>query len=225
MRTGHTHMTGAIGVLLAAGFFAGGSQMSPAAESPSDHQRSHGATGHGGSASRTQGCEPFRTPGASAGIEGAKSFPSATALEGVQIETTDVKPYELLFEQVLRADPVMRLDHPQVDRLRGYCYRDVLIVVRQDIKTPRPTGWVQINFVVADVSAVKQELEEAVSRTPLARQDEAEQSKVVRIRLKPDVPRSHCRAIRLEVGGPEGFMVGFDQFKAGSCKGEGTEGR
>ncbi len=32
-------------------------------------------------------------------------------------------------------------------------------MVRQDLRTARPTGWVQINFSVADVTAVQEEVE------------------------------------------------------------------
>ena len=56
--------------------------------------------------------------------------------------------YEQFFESVLQSPVVQRVDHPRLDSLRGYCYRGVLIVVRQDFRTPRPTGWVQINFLV-----------------------------------------------------------------------------
>ena len=70
------------------------------------------------------------------------------ALESVQVETSDIRLYEQFFEAVLQAPVVQRADHPRADSLRGYCYRDVLIVVRQDFRTPRPTGWVQINFLV-----------------------------------------------------------------------------
>jgi hypothetical protein len=45
----------------------------------------------------------------------------------------------------------------------------------------------------------------------------------VRLRLKSDVARNNCRATRLEASGPEGFMIGFDQFKEGSCKTEKKE--
>ena len=61
--------------------------------------------------------------------------------ESLQVETSDITRYEQFFESVLRAPVVQRMDHPQVDSLRGYCYRGVLIVVRQDLRTPRPTGW------------------------------------------------------------------------------------
>ena len=68
--------------------------------------------------------------------------------ESVQVETSDIRLYEQFFEAVLQAPVIQRADHPRADSLRGYCYRDVLIVVRQDFRTPRPTGWVQINFLV-----------------------------------------------------------------------------
>jgi hypothetical protein len=147
--------------------------------------------------------------------------PSHDQLEGVQIETSDIGLYEHLFTQVLHAEEVQRIDHPQVDHLRGYCYRNMLIVVRQDINTPRPTGWVQVNFSVADVGILQQELEQALRESDLAQLDVAERTKIVRLRLKPDVPRNRCRVTRLEVNGPEGFMIGFDQVKEGSCKADG----
>jgi hypothetical protein len=75
--------------------------------------------------------------------------------ESVQVETSDITRYEQFFEAVLHAPVVQSLDHPQMDRLRGYCYRGVLIVIRQDLRTARPTGWVQINFTVSDVAAVQ----------------------------------------------------------------------
>ncbi len=42
---------------------------------------------------------------------------------------------------------------------------------------------------------------------------EEERAKIVRFRLKPEVTRGHRKAIRFEVTGPEGFMIGFDQYK------------
>lgn len=149
------------------------------------------------------------------------SPPSASSppeLAGLQIETSDIGLHERFFLQALHAPEVQRIDHPQVDLIRGYCYRNVLIVVRQDIKTPRPTGWVQLNFAVADVGMVQQQLEQALRDSDLAKVDEAERKKVVRLRYKPDVPRNNCRVDRLEVNGPEGFMIGFDQVKKDSCK-------
>jgi hypothetical protein len=151
----------------------------------------------------------------------APSLPSASSrseLEGIQIETSDIGSYELFLSQILKADEVQRIDHPQVDFIRSYCYRDVLIVVRQDVKTPRPTGWVQVNFSVADVGDVQTQIEQALRDSDVAKRDEAERAKVVRLRLKSDVARNNCRAARLEVSGPEGFMIGFNQFKEGSCK-------
>jgi hypothetical protein len=142
-------------------------------------------------------------------------------LEGVQIETSDIGLHERFFSQILHAPEVQRMDHPQIDSLRSYCYRNVLIAIRQDIKTPRPTGWVQLNFSVADVGQLQQEFEHVVQESDLAQLDDAERAKVVRVRFKPDVPRNNCRVARLEVNGPEGFMLGFDQFKEGSCKTDG----
>lgn len=148
---------------------------------------------------------------------------SREGLQGIQLETSDMAPYELFFVKVLHAKEVQRIDHPQIDLLRGYCYRNVLIVVRQDVKTPRPTGWVQVNFSVADVGALQQEVEQALRESDVAKLDDAERAKVIRLRLKADVPRNNCRVARLEVSGPEGFMIGFDQLKGGSCKTEETQ--
>ena len=149
------------------------------------------------------------------------SLPSGSSrseLEGIQLETSDIGLYELFFSHVVQADEVQRIDHPQIDFIRGYCYRNVLMVVRQDVKTPRPTGWVQVNFSVASVGDVQKEIEQALRDSDVAKLTDAERAKVVRLRLKPDVPRSNCRVDRLELNGPEGFMIGFDQFKEGSCK-------
>lgn len=140
-------------------------------------------------------------------------------LEGIQIESSDIGLYERFFSQIVHADEVQRIDHPQIDFIRAYCYRNTLIVVRQDLKTPRPTGWVQVNFSVADVGEVQKRFEQALRDSDLATIDEAERRKVVRLRFKSDVPRNNCRADRLEVNGPEGFMIGFDQLRQGSCKG------
>lgn len=133
--------------------------------------------------------------------------------ESVQVETSDIARYEQFFESVLHAPVVQSLDHPQVDRLRGYCYRGVLIVVRQDLRMPRPTGWVQINFAVLDVAAVQAEVEGSYRASTLSQLAEEERTKIVRFRLKPEVSRGHRKAIRFEVTGPEGFMIGFDQYK------------
>jgi hypothetical protein len=140
------------------------------------------------------------------------------AFEGIQIETSDLVRYETFFREVLQAAEVQRRDHPGLDNLRGYCYRDVLVVVRQDLKTARPTGWVQINFTVPDAAAVQRELEDRIAKSSLAKMDESGKSAIVRLRLKPDVRRGDCKATRLEVGGPEGFMVGFDQIKTETCE-------
>ena len=145
-----------------------------------------------------------------AAIQGSASL---EGFESVQLETSDITRYEQFFESVLHAQVVQSLDHPQVDRLRGYCYRDVLIVVRQDLRTPRPTGWVQINFAVSDVAAVQAEVEGAFRASTLPQLAEEERAKIVRFRLKPEVSRGHRKATRFEVTGPEGFMIGFDQYK------------
>jgi hypothetical protein len=133
--------------------------------------------------------------------------------ESVQVETSDITRYEQFFESVLHAPVVQRMYHPQMDRLRGYCYRGVLIVVRQDLRTPRPTGWVQINFTVSDVAAVQAEVEGSYRASALSQLAEEERMKIVRFRLKPEVSRGHRKATRFEVTGPEGFMIGFDQYK------------
>jgi hypothetical protein len=196
------HILTLIGSLLVVAPFA------VAEEAPSHRGHGDGPTSRFESGSGT--CQPPPIHGS--------GRPESAVLEGVQIETSDIQSHELFFETILKAQPILRIDHPQVDHLRGYCYRDVLIIVRQDLKTARPTGWIQVNFSVSDAAAVKEEIEQALQASPVAQRGEAERSKVVRIRLKPDVPRSNCRAVRLEVGGPEGFMIGFDQFKEGSCK-------
>jgi hypothetical protein len=133
--------------------------------------------------------------------------------QSVQVETSNVTRYEQFFESVLHAQIVQSLDHSQVDRLRGYCYRGVLIVVRQDLRTPRPTGWVQINFMISDVAALQGELEQAYRASAVYQLTEEDRAKIVRFRLKPDVMRGDRHVIRLEVAGPEGFMIGFDQVK------------
>ena len=154
----------------------------------------------------------------------SSSSPSTLeALESIQFETSDIAVYERFFSQVLRAPEVERVDHPQRDTLRGYCYRDVLIVVRQDFRSPRPTGWVQINFSVPDVAEVQRQLEEALRGSDLAKLGEEERAKIVRLRLKPEVTRHNCKAARLEVAGPEGFMIGFDQFKESGCSLNGQQ--
>ena len=138
---------------------------------------------------------------------------SLDGFESVQVETSNITRHEQFFETVLHALVVLRMDHPQVDSLRGYCYRGVLIVVRQDLRTPRPTGWVQINFTVSDVAALQGELEQAYRASSVYQLSEADRAKIVRFRLKPDVMREDRQVIRLEVAGPEGFMIGFDQDK------------
>jgi hypothetical protein len=160
-----------------------------------DHPQTH-------SASRERTCKAAMQDPAS--LEG---------FESVQVETSDITRYEQFFEFVLRAPVVQRMDHPQVDSLRGYCYRGVLIVIRQDLRTPRPTGWVQINFTVPDVAAVQEEVEVSYRASTLSQLAEEERAKIVRFRFKPEVTRDHRKAIRFEVAGPEGFMVGFDQYK------------
>jgi hypothetical protein len=161
-----------------------------------------GGAGHGGSL------------GGSECVPGLPSAGDMTALESLQVETSDIRLYEDFFERYLRIPAYLRLDHPQVDHVRAYCYRNVLIVVRQDVKSPRPTGWVQVNFVVPDLQAVQRELEDAARRLASA---EA-RSAAYRLRLKSDVPRNHCRVDRLELSGPEGFMIGFNRVREGTCR-------
>lgn len=133
--------------------------------------------------------------------------------DGVQIETSDIGLFEQFFETVLHAAPVQRVDHPGADRLRGYCYRGVLIVVRQDLRAARPTGWVQINFHVTNVAAVQEQIEHTYQMSAVSQLAEVERTKIVRFRFKPDVMRGDRKVSRFEVGGPEGFMIGFDQDK------------
>ncbi|MDE3119628.1 MAG: hypothetical protein KGL03_11505, partial [Nitrospirota bacterium] len=90
----------------------------------------------------------------------------------------------------------------------------ILVVVRKNHESPRPTGWVQLNFAVPDVEIVQRELETTLAEPRLASLSQAERERVVRIRLKPDVRRGNRKAIRLEVLGPEGFVVGFNQYKS-----------
>jgi hypothetical protein len=132
----------------------------------------------------------------------------------VQIETSDITLHERFFEQVLHADSIQRLDHPQTDVIRVYCLRDVVVVIRQDLRSPHPTGWVQINFVVKDATAIQETLQAAVRESSLAQATQADREKVVRFRMKPGVMRGHRKVDRLEVYGPEGFLIGFDQPKS-----------
>ena len=136
--------------------------------------------------------------------------------DGVQLETSDIGLFEQFFEIVLQAPLVQHADHPQADRLRGYCYRGVLIVVRQDLRTVRPTGWVQLNFRVSNVKAVQEEIERVYRGSSIAQLAEADRSKIVRFRFKRDVMRGDRKVSRFEVAGPEGFMVGFDQDQMSS---------
>jgi hypothetical protein len=135
------------------------------------------------------------------------------SLESVQVETSNIKTFEAFFGAVLKAPLVEHRDHPDKDSVRGYCYRGIRIIVRQEHAVPRPTGWVQINFTVSDVGIVQRELEVALKSSPVASLNEMERDKIVRVRLKPDVRRGDRKAIRLEVAGPEGFMIGFNQYK------------
>ena len=162
-----------------------------------------------GTSHASEGHKQQETPCQGSGAETA----SSDSLENVQIETSDIRSFQQFFESVFQTPPVEQVEHPGTDSLRGYCYRGVLIVVRQDFRTPRPTGWVQLNFKVQDVASVQEKLEGAYRASPLFQLQESERAKIVRFRLKPNVMRSGRQVIRLEVSGPEGFMIGFDQEK------------
>lgn len=196
--------------IFALGLVLGVPHFGLASEPPSAHQHISDKANDPSTETSAQDCRLF--------VGGQKGSSQPDLFESLQIETSDIKLYESFFETILHAPMVQHMDHPQMDTLRGYCYRGVLIIVRQDLKTVRPTGWVQINYAVPDVAAVQQELEQAYRTSPVVQRDETERNKIVRFRLKLDVRRGDCRAIRLEVGGPEGFMIGFDQIKKGSCK-------
>jgi hypothetical protein len=141
-----------------------------------------------------------------------KGHSPALGFESVQIETSDLARFEQFFT-ILKVPLVEQHEHPGRDRLRGYCYREVSIVVRQDMQTPRPTGWVQINFSVPDVAVVQEELERLYKESTVAKLEEVERNSIIRFRLKPDVKRGDRKAVRLEVSGPDGFMIGFNQYK------------
>ena len=142
----------------------------------------------------------------------ASCRPSAPdGFENIQIETSDIRLHEQLFEDLLHAPAIQRLDHPLTDHIRIYCYRGITIIICQDLRTPRPTGWVQLNFTVMDVVAVQQQLESAYCAYSFACLSEPERDKIVRFRMKPGVMRGNRKVDRLEVYGPEGFLIGFDQ--------------
>ena len=154
----------------------------------------------------------------SAGVQKETALPTPSGgrsqpFEGVQIETSDLKSFEVFFDDFLKALLIERRDHPDKDSIRGWCYRGVRIVVRRDYAVPHPTGWVQVNFSVPDVRAVQRELETAFKNSSVASLGQMEQEKIVRVRFKQDVRRGTSRADRLEVAGPEGFMMGFNQYK------------
>ena len=138
--------------------------------------------------------------------------PSPTeGFSNIQIETSDITLHERLFELVFHAPSLQRLDHPQTDLIRIYCLRDVVVAIRQDLRHPRQTGWVQVNFWVTDVGSIHQTLQSAVRDSALAGLSDADRDKVVRLRMKPGVTRGNRKVDRLEVYGPEGFLIGFDQ--------------
>jgi len=161
----------------------------------------------------------YSAEGAGLSHEGHSPQPSAPSacvsgsqVESVQVETSELALYEQFFN-ILQAPVIEQHEHPGRDRLTGYCYRGLSIIVRQDLRQPRPTGWVQINFSVPDAAAVQQELEQYAREYPIAKLEESERNKIIRFRLKPDVKRGDRQAVRLEVFGPEGFMIGFNQYK------------
>ncbi|TAJ30038.1 MAG: hypothetical protein EPO64_03340 [Nitrospirae bacterium] len=135
-------------------------------------------------------------------------------LDSVQIEISDLQLFETFFGEVLKAPLIERLDHPGKDSIRGYCYRGVLVVVRRNHESPRLAGWVQLNFAVPDVDVVQRDLEATLVESRLASLSQVERERVVRIRLKLDVRRGNRKAIRLEVFGPEGFVIGFNQYQS-----------
>lgn len=137
---------------------------------------------------------------------------SAVDLDSIQIETVDLASYEQFFS-ILKAPLIEQHEHPGRDRLRGYCYRGVVIIVRQDMQTSRSTGWVQINFTVQDAVAIQQELERLISESQVAKLEETERNNIIRFHLKPVVKRGDRKAVRFEVFGPNGFMIGFNQYK------------
>ena len=136
---------------------------------------------------------------------------TAEGFSNIQIETSDITLHESLFEHVFHANTIQRLDHPQTDLIRIYCLRDVVIAIRQDLRHPRQTGWVQINFWVKDVGSIHETLKSAVRESPLSQLADAKREKIVRLRMKPNVMRGNRKVDRLEVYGPEGFLIGFDQ--------------
>ncbi len=111
-------------------------------------------------------CLPEHGKGGDRERDAAGQASASTPFEYIQIETSDITRHELFFEKILQAERQETIDHPQKDAIRGYCYRQVHVVIRQDVQHPRPTGWVQL------------------------------------------------KAVRLEVYGPEGFLIGFDQYVA-----------
>jgi hypothetical protein len=144
---------------------------------------------------------------------------AAEGFSNIQIETSDITLHERLFEQVFHAQSIQRLDHPQTDYIRIYCLHDVVVAIRQDLRHPRQTGWVQINFWVKDVASLLETLQSAVRESALSQLADADREKVVRFRMKPGVMRGHRKVDRLEVYGPEGFLVGFDQPQRSESEG------
>jgi hypothetical protein len=70
---------------------------------------------------------------------------------------------------------------------------------------------VQINFWEKNVESIHESLQAAVRESALAQLAETDRDKIVRFRMKPGVMRGHRKVDRLEVYGPEGFLIGFDQ--------------
>lgn len=174
--------------------------MRPATPSP-ESEKPVASPGHS--------CRP-EYGGVGASVSGSRAV--STQFEYIQIETLDIKLYETFFEQILQAEKTETIDHPHKDSIRSYCYRNVHIVIRQDLKQPRPTGWIQLNFEVPDAQSVYADLTRASDRSLPMTMSEEERQQVVRFKLKPEVTRGQRKAVRLEVYGPEGFLIGFDQY-------------
>lgn len=188
---------------------------SPSQGLAQEHTQPLTPSGHAGITDPTEPETPcaVRSPAAQDRLESDALPIGPVVLDSVQIETADLRPFEMFFGEVLKAPLIERLDHPGRDSIRGYCYRGVRVIVRRDHASPHLTGWVQINFAVSDVDVLQRELETALVDSRLASLSQVERERIVRIRFKPYGHRGNRKAIRLEVFGPEGFMVGFNQYK------------
>jgi hypothetical protein len=189
---------------------------SPALGLAPEHTPPPPSSGHVGITEPTESEAPcaVRSPAAQDRLESEALLTGPVVLDNIQIETADLRLFEMFFEEVLKAPLIERLDHPGRDSIRGYCYRGIRVIVRRDHANPRLTGWVQLNFAVSAVDVIQRELETALVDSRLASLSQVERERVVRIRFKPDVRRGKRKAIRLEVLGPEGFVIGFNQYKS-----------